>query len=508
MKRFLILTSSLALLFLSNCEEPNGSPVIGDLSASNLNPYTLEKVVLTASATDPENDVLTVSWEASAGSFSGATDSDTVTWVAPAAATAATITVTYSDGSNSVSQSIDLTVGDLPQLAYVGSATCGDCHVDIYGTFIESGHPYKFNLVHNGVAPTYPSFVTNYVTELPTGVSSWNDVAGVIGGYGWKERFVGIDGQIIGTGGSAVSAGTGQNQHNFFEGYDWGWVDYHPNDVKPYNYSCFKCHTTGAVETANPDSSWLKVQLDITDPNDSPLGYFEYGGIQCEACHGKGSQHAVTGNTDYIDRITTSRLEGVKNDVVALCGDCHTRNADRSIAVSGGKIKHHEQYDEFISTAHYQDGGLTCISCHDPHKRVEWEGDGIKTACTSCHTDAKYQVTGSMSYLECVDCHMPFAAKSGISRGTYVGDINSHLFSISTDTTWNMISDDGATVRVDSNGKSHLSLEFACYGCHDDGNGNGGHETSPGNRVAYSAKSKTDLYNRALTIHSSTVAAK
>ena len=115
---------------------------------------------------------------------------------------------------------------ELPDLAHVGSAACGDCHTDIYADFIDSGHPYKFNIV-DGAAPTYPSFVNNSLT-LPDFISGgWDEVAGVIGGFGWKARFVGTDGHVMGTAGSMYPA-TGGNQHNFFGGdvgVDWGFFE-------------------------------------------------------------------------------------------------------------------------------------------------------------------------------------------------------------------------------------------------------------------------------------------
>ncbi len=380
---------------------------------------------------------------------------------------------------------------ELPDLAYVGSETCGDCHESIYADFVDSGHPYKFNLVDDA-APTYPSFVENNMA-LPTGASSWGDVAGVIGGFGWKSRFVGTDGHIIGTAESAISAGTGQNQYNFYGGNQWGWGDYHPNDVKMYNYGCFKCHTTGAVDTQNPDSSWMNVHLGITDAD--PMGYFEFGGIECEQCHGMGSQHADTEDAQYIDLVTASRLTGAQ-DENELCGDCHTRYVDRSIQTSGGRIKHHEQYDEFITTAHFE-SGMKCSDCHDPHKRVIWEGDGIETACTDCHGT----VTVDHPVESCTVCHMPFAAKSAVARGAWVGDVASHIFSINPDTTWTLLNDEGTFVRTDNDGRAHQSLKFACYGCHVDADGEGGYESAPGTMVTRSAQTLTELAAKAATIH-------
>jgi len=50
-----------------------------------------------------------------------------------------------------------------------------------------------------------------------------------------------------------------------------------------------------------------------------------------------------------------------------------------------------------------------------------------------------------------------------------------------------------------------LSLQFACYGCHevagDDTGLLGGHQTSPGVESSYSAKTLAELAAKAATIH-------
>lgn len=491
----LTILIAVSLLFIWNCDDPNEAPDVSAIEASNATPTVGETITLTASATDDDDDDLTVLWTATGGTFADAT-LDAVEWTAPDAAGSYAVTATYTDGTDDGSSVLDITVGDFPELAYVSSDNCGDCHTDIYDDFVLSGHPYKFNVITDGTPPTYPSFVDNYM-ELPAFVTGgWDEVAGVIGGFGWKARFVGIDGHVMGTDGSMYNL-MGSNQHNFYGGNEWGWVDYHSdgeNDVKKYNYSCFKCHTTGAVETSNPDSSWLKLKLGIEGAEN--MDWFEFGGVECEACHGKGSQHAVYGNADYIDRVTTSRLEGT-NDVTDLCGDCHTRNADRSIATSGNKVKHHEQYDEFITTAHYGND-MSCITCHDPHKRTIWDGDSIQQNCETCHSDVTVNHSPGAT---CQSCHMPYSAKSAVARGEFVGDVKSHLWAINTDTTYNFI-EDGVVNTV--GGKAMLTLEYSCYGCHEvegDPDGKGGYQTAPGVESTYSAQSLEDLVAKAATIH-------
>jgi len=150
-----------------------------------------------------------------------------------------------------------------------------------------------------------------------------------------------------------------------------------------------------------------------------------------------------------------------------LCGTCHNRSYTDPINASGGFIRHHEQWDEFTATKHGE-MGLTCITCHDPHKRVIWEGDGITKMCTVCHTDKEATINHAPG-LECIDCHMPFATKSGTKRGAsgFKGDVRTHLFKIATDTA-SMFTEDGSAVRDDDTRSAALSPAFACLGCHND----------------------------------------
>jgi len=360
---------------------------------------------------------------------------------------------------------------------YVGSAACAGCHFENYGDWEASGHPYKFSLTPDSMGPVYPAeavnFQSQWIDSLGDGSHTWNDVAGVIGGYGWKARFVGTDGYIIGTAGSSFpDAGMGHNQFNFYGGEDHGWVNYDAaKTTKLYNYACFKCHTTGG----DTSGTWLA--------GVDGLGTFSEGGIGCESCHGPGGDHIASRSADDIDLVyefahQDNAVGGLQigddiqmpnpegDDVNFLCGTCHNRDYKSPINASGGFVKHHEQWDEFVATKH--GAALTCNSCHDPHKRVIWEGEGITATCESCHADeaAKINHPGTS---DCIDCHMPFAAKSGTKRGAsgFVGDVRSHLMAITADTA-SMFTADGAWVRDDSVRSASLSPAYSCLGCHND----------------------------------------
>jgi hypothetical protein len=351
---------------------------------------------------------------------------------------------------------------------YVGSEACQACHADKYADWSASGHPYKFSIVENATPPTYPSFVVNFMDEWMDSLgTTWDNIAGVIGGFGWKARFVDQTGNLVGTLNSVVNPGGGHNQFNFFGGEHYAMGNYHPSDEKVYNYGCFRCHTTGATQ----DSSWLAGYS---------LGTFAEGGIGCEACHGPGGEHVVSPSTTTIDRVYEfdinygNGLDGVApdpdgNDVTYLCGTCHNRNFDTPIDAKNGFVRHHEQWDEVKS---WEDWGnahssMSCATCHDPHKRVIWGGDGVTMSCETCHAQ-QAAIINHAGTTNCIDCHMPYAAKSAVKQGEsgYEGDIRSHLLKITVNTE-TMFTSDGHYVRDDDTRDASLDLYHTCWGCHN-----------------------------------------
>jgi len=330
--------------------------------------------------------------------------------------------------------------------AYIGSEACAQCHQDNYDKFIKSGHPYKLNKVVDGKAPTYPYTTLTYLPSGVNGKYTWNDISYVIGGYGWKARYIDKNGYII---------TTDDSQYNLEDG---SIVGYHADlDEGTKKYDCGRCHTTG----------WKSV-ADGGSPQDGLPGMdgeFFAGGIQCEACHGMGNVHAATQDKAdiSIDKSAT------------FCGSCHYRNADHTIAASGGFIKHHEQYDALISGPH---ASMGCIDCHDPHASTKYDnqapGSGVTKECTVCHTDTKYAQTNIHNGATCINCHMAKASKSAIKTNDGLnGDLKTHIFKINpaADGPDNFFTDGGAIANANGLG---VPLNFICYKCHTDSNGNGG----------------------------------
>jgi len=367
--------------------------------------------------------------------------------------------------------------------AYVGADVCNYCHSTIHAKWSDSGHPYKLTEIF-GAPPTgdFPPFSAypNDPVDPPLGYT-WNDVSYTIGGYGWKMRWIDSQGYIVTSG-----AAENPTQYNFANG---SWVNYETGNepgTKPYN--CGRCHTTGWVS----DDDW-DTDGDLSD-NQNGLpgmhGTFFAGGVQCEQCHGEGDSHV---NNPYgVDMVINTNAE--------LCGQCHYRDSDHHIAVSGGFIKHHEQYDEWLHSPHSDPGGPGCVQCHDPHSSVIYDdeaaGEGVLPAadCAGCHPD-EAAVNAHNGYPTCTDCHMPMASKSAVAWNSHKADLKTHIFAINpapVDKTEGLFNEAGNFVLEDANGKSRMTLDFACYGCHKDPNGEGGN---------FSVKTLEELSAKATGIH-------
>ncbi len=344
-----------------------------------------------------------------------------------------------------------------PVAAYVGSDVCANCHGSQHAKWIESGHPYKLIKIFDE-APThsFPDIAQypNDPVDPPMGYT-WSDISYTIGGYGWKMRWIDNNGYLV--------TGIENNQYNFETD---AWTNYHidePAGTKPYD--CGSCHTTGWVPSDDG------IAGNNQDGLEGMLGTFFAGGVHCEQCHGQGDDHV--NNPHGVNMEIDSSSE--------FCGQCHTRDPENHIASGAGFIKHHEQFDEWLHSPHASGPG--CNNCHDPHSSVKFDpvapGYGTNVSCENCHAE-QAAFTAHMGYPDCKNCHMPKASKSAVAISDYEGDLRTHIWSINTDPVGKMegmFTPDGMYVIEDDQGMAQITLDFACYSCHQDEEGTGGNNS-------------------------------
>lgn len=322
--------------------------------------------------------------------------------------------------------------------AYVGSETCGQCHEDIYARFQLSGHPYKLTKIEAGQPPVFPyDEITGGIPSPPEGYT-WDDVTYVIGGYGWKARFIDDRGFIIT--GDADSL-TQYNFANEFVEKPAEWVPYHAGEELPYD--CGACHSTGYRPEGHQDDL------------EGIVGTWAFPGVQCEACHGPGSRHADDpyGVLMRVDRSSQ------------LCGDCHVRGNPAEIDAADGFEQHHEQYEDLYNSKHF---AISCVTCHDPHAGTRFADDevnpnkGIVQVCESCHFQNVRRNVRNHLGMDCIDCHMaPMALSAQGNLDLFRADVRSHQFAINTEPDAPQFNEDGTVVMP------YLTLQYACGQCHN-----------------------------------------
>ncbi|MFZ5998216.1 MAG: hypothetical protein ACOYW7_12125, partial [Nitrospirota bacterium] len=447
---------------------------------------------------------------------------------------------------------------------YVGEDVCLNCHTD-KASYLKSGHPYKLRMT-GGKTPvatvTDPStqildplsalLTMPYTTDLldpnnetdvkisdAGGRLSWSAVEYVVGGFGQKARWGvrdTVDSSATGFIWSATSIGTNGTSAQFNmlaadpaldpAGKRSDWSTY---GSATKGYHCAVCHNTNGTTSNTADTGCVTpLGSGRTEPwastdrtPASPGGFkseWSLTGVQCEACHGKGSNDSSTGHADGSGAQGVLTLAGG----VEICAKCHIRagnasygsecGGDTSEAIlnggacigagcSGtGMIGHHEQYNEMMgvkdSTTNNQFDGvhasLKCTTCHDPHKRVtkvtsaiagalgisttdnanlKPEVGAIKKQCTDCHYGKETAKTPAMTTahanVTCVDCHMGEATQTATTAsGTWgkKGDLKTHVFKINP-------AADAVHYRNNAAGKAvaanAMPIEFSCGKCHD-----------------------------------------
>jgi hypothetical protein len=278
---------------------------------------------------------------------------------------------------------------------YAGADACVKCHEEIYNAWKTSGHAKILRKVSE--------LKVNNIT-FPEGYSR-KDISYVIGGFKWEMDFLDSEGYLI-------------------------------TPAKNVPYDCGGCHTTGYSPEGHQNGF------------KGIIGTWKYDGVQCEACHGPGAQHAASPSSSdiSIDR--------------NICSKCHSTEQTDIVPLLGNFLA---PYTEVNQLKKSKKGSFACVDCHNPHYPSE---KSIIQTCESCHEKAAAVYRESFMYefkVTCVDCHMPPAGI--VAQGddeTFRGDLKSHLFKIDhTRKSPFEITKNGQRINP-----GYLTVDYACLPCH------------------------------------------
>jgi predicted CXXCH cytochrome family protein len=212
----------------------------------------------------------------------------------------------------------------------------------------------------------------------------------------------------------------------------------HEGVTRRVRHECLFCHNAYPEIEADRNTYWRKQ----TFPAELPEG------VGCQRCHGAGASHVRAVMTAKINEIHSStldpsRLESPRrNDV---CYECHmqptvvmpglrrygrdiysyrpgTPLADYLVQLDitenamphadRFEINHHpyrlEQSRCFRESDSRSNGKLSCLTCHDPHRKVSEaeRPEHYRKVCLGCHPDVKHEPALDAN-ADCTTCHMP-----------------------------------------------------------------------------------------------------
>jgi hypothetical protein len=355
---------------------------------------------------------------------------------------------------------------------YIGANSCRQCHPGINDIHNIHAHAHTLTRVQ-GDPPSFPDEADRASVPNPPDGFAWQDIAYVVGGYTRDALFINNDGFLLTNGVDKVDS-----QWNLAfspNGQPAEFVPYEPNqsEPRPYDFSMFSRHTTGAMVQDSDDPM-------SQDNRPGILGTWEEEGVQCESCHGPGSNHFTTVDSQVV--IDTSSI--YVNTTAENCGQCHTQGDDANVVqASDGYIRSQSQYAELLASGGHS--GFACTTCHDPHVSTSYARDtAIRNECTACHSsqnmavheDKIYIRDGYVEELSCESCHMPFATRNASSATQdpvgevgRMGDTRTHIFRINDNAVGfaSMFSDDMTEVDKDATGRAAVTVDFVCLRCHN-----------------------------------------
>ncbi|MBW3138879.1 hypothetical protein KUV56_04945 [Ferrimonas balearica] len=492
----LTLCASALLAALAGCSsdsddggpsEENRPPMTGTVSAIAVIGENTAIDVL-AEATDPDGDALSLADATVVQGIGEVSIKDDQLWYSADAYGFARVEYTIRDARGAEALGLlDVEVKASVQ-EYVGTDTCLRCHQD-KASFKETGHNYKFTKVENGQRPEFPFTTLKGALDLYEGVENttgkpetWADISYVLGGYQRQAILLDTNGYMIN--GTKAMFDVLPKGETLTPDRAVPFAPGSGPDSKPYN--CGTCHNTGWRDyTSEPGD-------DRNDHRQDDLigmeGTFALTGVQCEACHGAGSDHAKSPTKDNITLIAKGRLRA---DLTAMnmaygepvaCGECHTKAGERHYpdymtsydADFGGDTIGGYVADYFEMGRNAGDALLGidpdtgkatgakrlfhCTECHNPHLSTNFQdkpghGEALTKTCQDCHPDVGFaDGVGAIhaAAAQCTDCHMP---------------INSHLFKI------DLSEPSDSPYHSSADGRYRqpwLRADQSCKGCHAD----------------------------------------
>lgn len=344
-----------------------------------------------------------------------------------------------------------ITAGAEPDLHFVGSPRCGECHKSSYEKWRESHHDLAMDVAteetvlgdfnetrytdpHNQVTSSFFRQDGKFMvaTEGPEGALETFEITHVFGVYPLQQYLIPFPGGRL----QSLNIGWDARENKWYrlppyevKGPD-DWLHW-TRGGQTWNGMCAECHSTNVVKNYDIDTDSYRTT------------WFEID-VGCESCHGPGSRHSAWAAQPPLARSGAENGELVvatsgitSEEQIAICAPCHSRRfqlgdnphlagdvldvmvpslLEEGLYYPDGQILEEVYvYGSFVQSKMYRHG-VRCSDCHDVHSLLLHK-DGNEL-CLQCHRAEEYdsydhhfhkrEFEGKPSdgHL-CVKCHMP-----------------------------------------------------------------------------------------------------
>lgn len=332
---------------------------------------------------------------------------------------------------------------------YVGKETCKTCHVDIYNSYLETGMGKSFarasriksvldennnpliydtikNLFYQPLWKKDSLFLMEFRIENKDTIHKIvKKIDFIIGsGHHTNSHIFSINGYLHQM---PYTFYTQEGRADLPPGYEDGNNTRFSREIGMECISCHNAYPSHVEGSINKYHSVLE-------------------GIDCERCHGPGQIHVlekmsgiIVDTSKYIDHSIVNPRKLSDELQFDVCRRCHLQG---TTVLKNGKnwndfkpglklsetmetyVPRYENDNSFIMASHvdrlqqskcYDIGGVSCITCHNPHKSVSsLSEDYFNNKCLDCHNVCE----DISSNNDCISCHMPKSSTSDIPHVT------------------------------------------------------------------------------------------
>lgn len=332
------------------------------------------------------------------------------------------------------------------QNSYAGSASCQNCHKDIYDTHVLTAHyrdsrPVDEKFIKGSFEAPKNRFRLNTFTEVVMEkTDSGFFQTTYINDFPFRREAFGI---VIGSGrkGQSYLYWSGDKLFQLPISYftplnSWCNSPGYNNTVayfgKAITGRCIECHGTYAQTMIDPGGA--------THFDSSSILY----GIDCERCHGPSAAHVdfqLKHPNDKNAKFVTNPKSLARELRLDACALCHSgfrkekhppfsflvgdrlddfSTTDYSEDKSSTLDVHGNQLGLLSSSKCFKSSQMDCSSCHNVHRNEVNDPVLFSSRCMTCHQENSPDACtfnppkGLVLSKNCIDCHMPLLASRKI----------------------------------------------------------------------------------------------